>query len=70
MGKRVKPKNKIVLNPDGEFDYVADNNFSYESVPTPKKLQIPENHQMVVHELFEVEQDAELRVDGSLIMEE
>ena len=69
MAKPVKPKKKVALNPlTGEFDLVTDNNFSYESVPSPKVLTIPENHQMVVHEEFDLE--GELRLDGSLIIEE
>lgn len=71
MSKPVRPKKKIAFNPlEGKFDLVSDNNFSYESVPAPKKLTIPENHQMIVHEEFEIEAGAELRLDGSLILEE
>ena len=69
MSKPVKPKKKIAFNPlTGEFDLVTDNNFSYESVPSPKVLTIPENHQMVIHEEFDLE--GELRLDGSLVIEE
>lgn len=71
MSKPVRPKRKVAFNPiEGKFDLVSDNNFSYESVPSPKKLTIPENHQMIVHEGFELEDGAELRLDGSLILEE
>lgn len=69
MAKPVKPKKKIAFNPlTGEFDLVTDNNFSYESVPSPKILTIAENNQMAVHEEFDLE--GELRLDGSLIIEE
>lgn len=69
MSKPVKPKQKIAFNPTtGEFDLVTDNNFSYESVPSPKVLNIRDNHQMIIHEEFEIE--GELRLDGSLIVEE
>lgn len=71
MAKPVKPKKKIAFNPvEGQFDMVSDNNFSYEGIPAPKKLTIPENHQMVVREEFEIEAGAELRVEGSFMMEE
>ncbi len=71
MAKPVKPKKKIAVNPiTGLLDLVSDNNFSYESVPGPKKLTIPDNHQMTVHEQFDIEDGAELRLDGSLIIEE
>lgn len=71
MAKPVKPKNKIAFNPiEGQFDLVSDNNFSYESIPTPKKLVIRENHQMVVREEFDIEDGAELRVEGTFMMEE
>ena len=71
MSKPVKPKKKIAFNPiEGQFDLVSDNNFSYESVPSPKKLTIPNNHQMIVHEEFDLEEGAELRLEGTLIMEE
>ena len=63
MSKPVRPKKKIAFNPlEGKFDLVSDNNFSCESVPAPKK--------MIVHEEFEIEAGAELRLDGSLILEE
>lgn len=69
MAKPVKPKKKIAFNPiEGQFDLVTDNNFSYESVPSPKILTIRENHQMTVHEEFDLE--GELRLDGSLMVEE
>lgn len=71
MAVPVKPKKKIAFNPiEGQFDLVTDNNFSYESIPSPKKLTIPKNHQMTVHEEFEIEDGAELRAEGSLIVEE
>lgn len=69
MSKQVKPKQKIIINPlEGDFDIITDNNFSYESVPENKKLQIPDNHQMVVHGEFHL--DGELQLDGSLILED
>jgi len=69
MSLPVKPKKKIVINPTtGTLDLVTDNNFSYESVPENKKLLVSKNMQMTVHEDFEVE--GELRLDGSLIVEE
>lgn len=71
MAKPVKPKKKIAFNPiEGQFDIVTDNNFSYESVPTPKILTIPDNHQMVVREEFDLEAGAELRLEGTFMMEE
>jgi hypothetical protein len=69
MAKPVKPKKRIVINPiESTLDIVTDNNFSYESVPTGKRLQIPANMQMIVVEEFDVE--GELILDGSLIVEE
>jgi len=71
MGKSVRPRRKISINPTtGKLDLVSDNNFSYESVPNNKRLHIPENHQMVVREEFEIETGSELKLDGSLIVEE
>ncbi len=70
MSKPVKPKKKIAFNPlEGQFDLITDNNFSYKSVPTNKKLKVPENMQMIVHEEFQVEEDAELLLDGELVVE-
>lgn len=69
MSKSVKPKKKIVINPlTAELELVTDNNFSYESVPINKKLKIPENHQMVVFDGFDL--DGELQIDGSFILED
>lgn len=69
MAKKVKPKVKIEFNPiEGQFDLITDNNFSYESVPEQKVLTIPDNHQMIVREEFELE--GELRLEGSLMVEE
>jgi hypothetical protein len=69
MSLPVKPKKKIAFNPlEGEFDLVTDNNFSYESVPANKKLKIPQNMQMVVHNDFDIE--GELVLDGTLIVED
>lgn len=69
MSAPIKPKKKLNINPiTGKLDLVTDNNFSYESVPENKRLKIPENHQMVLHEEFDLE--GELIIDGSLIMEE
>ena len=71
MSKPVKPKKKIAFNPiEGQFDLVPDNNFSYEGIPAPKKLTIPENHQMIVREQFDIEDGAELRLEGSIMVEE
>lgn len=71
MGKSVRPRRKVSINPTtGKLDLVSDNNFSYESVPTNKRLHIPENHQMVIREEFEIESGSELKLDGSLIVEE
>lgn len=67
MAKPVKPKQKISLNPlEGQFDLVTSNNFSYESVPTNKKLKIRENEQMIVHQEFLVE--GELILQGTLVV--
>lgn len=69
MALPVKPKKKIAFNPiEGQFDLVTDNNFSYESIPNEKVLTIRENHQMVMHEEFDLE--GELRLEGTLIVEE
>ncbi len=69
MSKAYKPKKKIVINPiEGELDIVTDNNFSYESVPTNKKIKIRENEQMAVFGGFEVE--GELQLDGTLVLED
>lgn len=66
--KPVKPKKKIAFNPiEGQFDLVTDNNFSYEGVISSKILTIRDNHQMILHEEFDLE--GELRLDGSLIIE-
>lgn len=68
MALPVKPKKKIAFNPiEGQFDLVTDNNFSYESVPNEKVLIIRENHQMILHEDFDLE--GELRLEGTLIVE-
>ncbi len=65
----VKPKKKININlVTGKLDMTTDNNFSYESVPENHRLQVPRNNQMTVYEEFDC--DGELKVDGSLIMEE
>lgn len=65
---KVKPPKKIVLNPfEGEFDFVVDNNFSYQGVPNGKKLTIYENMQMAVFNLFYVEGTLELK--GVLVLE-
>ena len=67
MSKPVKPKQKISFNPlEGQFDLITENNFSYESVPTNKKLKIPDNHQMLVNQEFVVE--GELILDGTLVV--
>ncbi len=69
MALPVKPKQKIIINPlEGDFDIITDNNFSYESVPDNKKLTIPANMQMVVHNDFDIE--GELVLDGTLIVED
>lgn len=69
MSKSTKPKKKISFNPlTGEFNLVTDNNFSYENIPNQKILSVRENNQMIIHEEFEI--DGELRLDGSLIIEE
>jgi len=64
-----KPKKRIVVNPlTGKFEYVTDNNFSYEGVPEHRKLIIYANNQMTVYEGFNV--DGDLDLYGSLILEE
>lgn len=69
MSEQVKPKKKIDFNPiEGQFDLTTDNNFSYESVPDNKKLQIPSNNQMILHGEFDL--DGELQVEGSFIIED
>ena len=69
MSKAIRPKRKVIVNPiNGEFDFVSDNNFSYENVPVGKKLTIPANNQMVVHDEFQV--DGEVDLKGSIILEE
>lgn len=70
MAAKTKPDNKISFNPiEGQFDQITGNNFSYRSVPANKKLKVPENMQMTVHEEFQVEENAELLLDGELILE-
>lgn len=65
MAKPVKPKKRLELNPlTGEFDLTTDNNFNYQSIPTGKKLLIPENHQMINFTEFEI--DGDLTLDGDL----
>jgi hypothetical protein len=65
---KVKPPKKIIINPiEGEFDFVSDNNFSYQSVPANKKLKIHENMQMTVFNGFNIEGFLEL--NGMLILE-
>lgn len=65
---KVKPPKKIAFNPiEASFDYVVDNNFSYQSVPNNKKLTIYENMQMVVFNGFIV--DGFLELKGMLILE-
>lgn len=69
MAGRIKPKQKVTINPlTGDFDIITDNNFSYESVPSGKKLEIPENMQMAVHDEFIL--DGDLDLEGSLILED
>ena len=69
MSDRVKPKKKIDFNPiEGQFDVTTDNNFSYESIPINKRLEIPKNMQMALFGEFIVE--GELVLEGSLILEE
>lgn len=69
MSVPVKPRKKIVVNPtSGTLDLTTDNNFSYESVPENKILTIAKNNQMSIFDGFELE--GELRLDGSLIVEE
>jgi hypothetical protein len=69
MGTPVKPKKQITINPvTGQLDLVTGNNFSYESIPSGKKLKIRENEQMIVHESFSI--DGEFDLDGTLIVEE
>ena len=71
MSARVRPKKKLRLNLiEGSFDFVTDNNFSYESIPTPKNFEIPSNQQMIVREEFTIEPGAELRLEGSLFVED
>jgi hypothetical protein len=71
MAKKVIPRKKIAFNTvEGQFSLVNDNNFSYEAIPSSDILAIEENHQMLIHEQFELEENSELHLDGSLIMEE
>lgn len=65
---KVKPPKKIVINPiEGEFDFVSDNNFSYQGVPVNKKLTIYENMQMTVFNGFNLEGTLDLK--GMLVLE-
>jgi len=69
MAKKVKPKKKFAINPlTGGIELITDNNFSYESVPQGKKLEIPENMQMAHFGIFELE--GELDINGSMIVED
>lgn len=68
MSTPVKPKKKLSFNfIEGEFEFITDNNFSYESVPVNKKLTISKNMQMAVFDEFDL--DGELQLEGSMIME-
>lgn len=70
MGKLIKPKKKTTFNIiEGQFDIVTDNNFSYKSIPDNKKIKVYENMQHIIHEEFQIEQNAELILDGDLIVE-
>lgn len=65
---KVKPPKKIIINPiEGEFDFISDNNFSYQSVPLNKKLTIHENMQMIVMNGFIIEGTLDLK--GMLVLE-
>lgn len=69
MGKTIKPKRKIIINPmNGNPDMVTDNNFSYETVPINKKLVVYQHNQMTVFDEFQVDGDVDLH--GALILEE
>lgn len=69
MAKPVKPKKSLTINPTtGKLDLVTGNNFSYEGVPSNKKLKIRENEQMRVAEMFDLE--GELQLEGLLDIEE
>jgi hypothetical protein len=69
MAKKVKPKTKLAINPlTGGIDLITDNNFSYESVPQDKKLEIPENMQMAYFGTFDL--DGELIINGSFVVED
>jgi hypothetical protein len=66
---RTRAPKKIAFNPiEGTFDIFSDNNFSYESVPTGKRLVIHENMQMIVSGDFEL--DGEIIINGSVILED
>lgn len=65
---KIKPPKRLMLNVfTGNFEYVVDNNFSYQSVPLNKKLIIYPNMQMAVYGPFEVNGILDLR--GALILE-
>lgn len=68
MADKVKPPKKLTFNPiEGQFDYVVDNNFSYQGVPLNKRLTIHENMQMAVFNGFNL--DGTLILNGQLILE-
>lgn len=68
MAKVVKPRLKLAFNPiEGSFDLVVDNNFSYEDIPFPQFMIVPEGNQMLTVE--EVRLDGTMWLEGALIME-
>lgn len=68
MTAKVKPRIKLTFNPiEGSFSLVTDNNFSYEVIPSPQFLIVPQGNQMMVVE--EVDVEGTLWLEGAMILE-
>lgn len=66
---KTKPNKNYIYNPfTSNLDIITDNNFSYESIEEDDCLLIPENNQMIIMDRIII--DGELRLDGSLVVED
>lgn len=50
----------------GKFDFVNDNNFSFNNIPEDSYLRIPENQQMLVYK--ELVNNGDIQNDGDLVI--
>ena len=58
-------KKKLLINPlTGDFNLVSTDNFSFDTVPVGKIVDIPQYQQMIVYQSITV--DGVLNIDGSL----